>query len=235
MDGSVGLIAKVNHFVHRHLLWFLGESYLVAGLAPGLGLRIKNLVFADVTIAHEQARISLPTVLLGFLLLNAGLGLQTSGLRRLARSGTTLGLGLAANLLVPIAFIAAVTPALHLWHNPDEVQNVLVGLALVASMPIAGSSTAWSQNANGDLALSLGLVLFSTLLSPWTTPFALHAVGLMTTGDYSEDLHELAASGTGAFLFLCVLLPSIAGLGLRRLVSDARMNSVKPSLKLMNF
>ncbi len=52
------------------------------------------------------------------------------------------------------------------WHNPDEVQNILVGLALVASMPIAGSSTAWSQNADGDMALSLGLVLGSTLLSP---------------------------------------------------------------------
>ena len=67
------------------------------------------------------------------------------------------------------------------WHNPDEVQNILVGLALVASMPIAGSSTAWSQNANGDMALSLGLVLGSTLLSPLTTPMALHAVGFMTT------------------------------------------------------
>jgi BASS family bile acid:Na+ symporter len=143
--------------------------------------------------------------------------------------------GAAGHLLVPVAFILGVTGGMRLWHNPDEVQNILVGLALVASMPIAGSSTAWAQNANGDLALSLGLVLISTFLSPWTTPLALHAVGFMTTGDYSEDLHELASSGTGAFLFLCVLLPSIAGLGLRRFVSDARINSVKPSLKLMNF
>jgi predicted Na+-dependent transporter len=57
------------------------------------------------------------------------------------------------------------------------VQNILVGLALVASMPVAGSSTAWSQNTDGDMALSLGLVLLTTLLSPLTTPAALHAVG----------------------------------------------------------
>src|ERR1700722_931552 len=218
MDGSVGLIAKVNHFVHRHLLWFLGGSYLVAGLAPGLGLKIKNLVFADVTIAHEQARISLPTVLLGFLLLNAGLGLQTSGLRRLARSGTTLGLGLAANLLVPIAFIAAVTPALHLWHNPDEVQKVLVGLALVASMPIAGSSTAWTQNANGDMALSLGLVLASTFLSPLTTRLTFDLVEPMATGEYRLALDELEGSGTGVLLLLCVLLPSLLGMVARPVI-----------------
>ena len=32
------------------------------------------------------------------------------------------------------------------------------------SMPVAGSSTAWAQNANGDLALSLSLVLLWVIL-----------------------------------------------------------------------
>ena len=95
------------------------------------------------------------------------------------------------------------------------MQNILVGLALVASMPIAGSSTAWAQNADGELALSLGLVLFSTLLSPVTTPLALHSAGLMASGDYALDLHELAAGGTGAFLGICVLAPSLIGIGIR--------------------
>ena len=138
------------------------------------------------------------------------------------RSPNLLGAGLAANLLIPIAFILVVTRAMAGWHNADEVQNILVGLALVASMPIAGSSTAWAQNADGELALSLGLVLFSTLLSPMTTPLALHSVGLMATGDYAEDLHELAAGGTGMFLAVCVLAPSLIGIGVRRAVGDAR-------------
>ena len=71
------------------------------------------------------------------------------------------------------------------------VKRLVVGLALVASMPIAGSSTAWSQNANGNLALSLGLVLLSTLSSPVTTPLALHAVGWMATGPCAKELHAL--------------------------------------------
>ena len=78
-------------------------------------------------------------------------------------------------------------------------------------MPIAGSSTAWSQNANGNMTLSLALVLGSTFLSPLTTPLALHAVGLMTTGDYSEDLHELATTGTNWFLAVSVIIPSALG------------------------
>ena len=121
------------------------------------------------------------------------------------------------------------------WHNPDEVQNILVGLALVASMPIAGSSTAWSQNADGDLALSLGLVLGSTLLSPLTTPLALHAVGFMARGDYAADLHELAAGGAGAFLAVGVILPSLLGIAIRQAAGESRVAAAKPALKLVNI
>ena len=55
----------------------------------------------------------------------------------------------------------------------------MLGLALIASMPIAGSSAAWAQNANANLALSLGLILCSTVLSPLTTPVLLRSVGWM--------------------------------------------------------
>ena len=142
--------------------------------------------------------------------------------------------GLAANLLIPVSYILGVSLVMDAWHNPDEVQNILVGLALVASMPIAGSSTAWSQNADGDLALSLGLVLGSTLLSPLTTPLALHAVGFMARGDYAEDLHELAAGGAGAFLAVGVILPSLLGIALRQCAGERRVTAAKPALKLVN-
>lgn len=68
-------------------------------------------------------------------------------------------------MLVPLLFIIAIDLPMRFWHNAEEVQQILVGLALVASMPIAGSSTAWAQNANGNLALSLGLVLLTTCWS----------------------------------------------------------------------
>jgi BASS family bile acid:Na+ symporter len=139
-----------------------------------------------------------------------------------------------ANLLIPIAFIFGVSQIMRPWHEPDEVQNLLVGLALVASMPIAGSSTAWSQNNNGSMALSLGLVLLSTLLSPLTTPAALHSVGLMASGDYAATLHQLAAKGTGMFLAACVVLPAFLGILGRALIGGARIDGAKPQLKLAN-
>jgi bile acid:Na+ symporter, BASS family len=124
---------------------------------------------------------------------------------------------------------------MHFWHNQEEVQQILVGLALVAAMPIAGASTAWSQNANGNLALSLGLVLSTTTLSPLLTPFVLHMAGFVTTGDYSEDLHELASGEAASFLGIWVVLPTFLGILAHMLAGEILITKVTPYLKIINY
>lgn len=235
MDCREGMVARISHFVHANFLWLMIASYGVAAIFPTPGLWIRDVSFGSIRLFGTTTKVSLSMLMLSSLLLNAGLGVRLDQVGGMLRRPRLLGAGLLANLVIPISFIGVVTLAMGMWHNPDEVQNILVGLALVASMPIAGSSTAWSQNADGELSLSLGLVLGSTLLSPLTTPLALHAVGLMTTGDYSSDLHELAAGGTGGFLALCVLAPSLMGIALRRALGEARTATVKPRLKLVNY
>jgi BASS family bile acid:Na+ symporter len=234
MDGRAGLVTKAEHLLHGHLLKLLLATYALAAIWPGLGLRARGISLGHVSLLGESVHLTLPVLLLSTLLFNAGLGVPVARLRGLARRPAALLAGLAANSLIPLAYILGVTLLMRPWHNPDEVQNILVGLALVASMPIAGSSTAWSQNADGDLALSLGLVLGSTLLSPLTTPIALHGVGLMATGDYAEDLHELASGGSQAFLAMGVVLPSLLGIALRAALGGHRVDAAKPTLKLIN-
>ena len=183
MDGHEGLLDKLSHFVHKHLLWLMIGSYAIAACSPSLGLSIRDVRLGEIALFGSKTRISLSMLMLASLLLNAGLGVQWDKIREMLRRPGLLVAGLAANLMIPITFILVLSHVMAGWHNADEVQNILVGLALVASMPIAGSSTAWAQNADGELTLSLGMVLFSTLLSPLTTPIALHSVGLMATGD----------------------------------------------------
>ena len=148
-----------------------------------------------------------PKLLLWLLLFNAGLRVRGGRIGQLARRPGMMLAGLAANLVVPLAFLALMVPSLRAWHNPDEAAIVLVGLALVSSMPIAGSSTGWAQAADGDMALSLGLVLGSTFLSPLTTPASLHALGMLAPSHYGEQLHQLAGRDTGTFLVAWVLDP----------------------------
>jgi BASS family bile acid:Na+ symporter len=228
------MVIRASGFVYRYFLWFLVGSYAVAAVAPAAGLWIREASFGEVEVIGRRARITLPPLMLALLLLNAGLGVRTERLRGLIRGPFILIAGLLVNLIVPLLFILGLSQTLRVWHNPVEVQLILVGLALVASMPVAGSSTAWSQNADGDLALSLGLVVLSTCLSPVTTPAVLHAVGWVASGTYAESLHDLAAGGTSLFLAAFVMLPALTGIGVRCLLGEEPLLRAKPALKLAN-
>ena len=59
-------------------------------------------------------------------------------------------------------------------------RGMMVGLALVAAMPVANSSVAWCQNARGNMALGLGLIVVTIVLSPVATPQMLKLMGYST-------------------------------------------------------
>lgn len=227
-------ILTLSQFLRHHLLWFLISAYAIAIVSPTFGLWIRSTSFGEIVLFQEHTRVSLLLVMLAMLMFNAGLGLKTEHLRAVMQRKLALFAGLAANVAIPMAYIFAVTLVMRLWYEPDEAQHILVGLALVAAMPIAGASTAWAQNSNGNLALSLGLVLFSTVLSPLVTPVALRVFGEMAAEEYERVLQGLAAYGSGTFLGLWVVVPSLLGIAVRRLVPQQWMRVGMPYLKLIN-
>jgi BASS family bile acid:Na+ symporter len=238
---SIGILSNsfvqtATHFIHKHFLLILIAAYGLAGVLPQFGLWLRLVEFGQVnTPDHSTVKITLSTLMLSFLLFNAGLGIKARELTGLWKAPAPIIAGFIANMAVPILLVLGLRGLMQLWHNSDELQNLLVGLAMIISMPIAGSSTAWSQNANGNLILSLGLVFLSTLLSPLTTPVVLHLFGFITTGDYSEDLHELASQGTNAFMLFTVVVPSLLGIIVHFTLGEERTNFFKPYLKLANF
>jgi BASS family bile acid:Na+ symporter len=228
-------VEMLTHTIHRHFIWIIITSYFIAALLPGFGLWIREVELGSIVLFQNKIDFSLPPLMLSLLLFNAGLGVKTKELTQLAHKPLVLLSGLSGNVVTPLAFIIGISFIMKFWHNPEEVQHILVGLALIASMPIAGASTAWAQNANGNLALSLGLVLLTTLLSPLLTPLILHAVGFVTTGDYSEDLHEIASDGVITFLGIWVILPSLLGILAHHLITESRLIEAKSSIKLINY
>jgi BASS family bile acid:Na+ symporter len=228
-------VARLTHFAHDNLIWLLLGSYAIAAALPACGMWIREVSFGEIQLFHARTLVSLPTLLLALLLLNAGMNIRLVAMRDWLRNGVALTSGVAGNFLIPLLFVLVVSQVMRMWHNSEETQNILLGLALVAAMPIAGSSTAWSQNANGDMTVSLGLVLLTTLLSPVTTPLILRSVALVTNGDYSEDLTELATDGTDAFLTLFVLLPSLVGIVARFVLGEKAISDARPYLKLLNI
>jgi BASS family bile acid:Na+ symporter len=228
-------LSKLVHLVHRYLIWVIVASYLVAAALPGLGLAIRHLGLGYVDVFGNRLSLSLPQMMLATLLFNAGLGVRALDLARIFSRPWLLLAGLLGNVAVPLLFVIAIGLPMRIWHNVEEVQQILVGLALVVSMPIAGASTAWAQNANGNLALSLGLVLLTTFLSPLLTPLVLNAVAFITFGDYASDLHELASDSAVSFLGVWVMLPSVLGILVRQLIGESRFTGRQDLLKLVNY
>jgi len=67
------------------------------------------------------------------------------------------------------------------------------------------------------------------------TPFVLHLTGFVTTGDYSEDLHELASGDVASFLGMWVILPTLLGMAARCLAGEMRVTSASAYVKLINY
>ena len=235
-DGSTPSFLEVwLHHTQRWLLWLLLACYLLGACLPGPALALRSVDAGQIRVGGSKLELSAPLLMLAFLLFNAGFGARVDELRHLLRAPGMLTVGLVANTALPVLYALSVVSLLSVWPEPDETQDILAGLALIGAMPIAGASTAWAQNTEGNLALSLGLVLGSTLLSPVLTPLVLHALAAMATGDHAAELSTLAHSGAQLFLAFAVVVPSLTGILVRRLLPDHVVQRALPVLKLLNL
>jgi BASS family bile acid:Na+ symporter len=179
--------------------------------------------------------LTFASLLLGWLLFSAGLGLSLSDVRATVARPLLLVAGLAANVGVPLMFLGALALIILPWMASDQQSAFLTGLAVVAAVPIASSSTAWSQNANGNLALSLGLLLSSTILSPFTTPLVLHFANRLGSDPSANVIRHLSPAYTASFLFSLVLVPILLGILTRWMVGPERIAPIQSGLKLANL
>src|SRR5690349_10970227 len=117
MAGHDGFLGRVHGFAHRHFLGLLVGSYLLAAAWPSAGEAIRHTAVADAGIV-----ISLPVVLLGFLLFHAGLAADAAELGGLVRRPAALLAGVAATVAVPLVVVVGLAAGLGWWHDPDEAR-----------------------------------------------------------------------------------------------------------------
>ncbi len=209
MHPSRSPLARAAEFAHHHFLGFVVLTYAGAALCPAPGLALAG--FDPGAFLPGRPALPVPKLLLAGLLFTAGLGVCPRAVLDIARRPRLLLAGLLARLLVPLGLVALAAGLLARWHNPAEVACVVAGLGLVAAMPVAGSSVAWAGRGGGCPALSVGLVVASTLLSPLTTPLALSAAGTLAgVGGTTETAGPAAAT-----LVAFVVVPTAAGLAVR--------------------
>jgi BASS family bile acid:Na+ symporter len=91
---------------------------------------------------------------------------------------------------------------------------------------VANSSVGWTQNALGNLALSLALVVLSISLSPLVTPQLLSVLGMSLSPQEQAYCEALVSRFSGVFFIIWVILPTAAGFAGRYLLSPDRVARV---------
>lgn len=207
---------SIPAFVERRLLALMIVCYAMAGLVPGPSVTMR----------------AAGPLLLAVMMFNAGLGSRAADLAAQVRRPWRLLLGVAANALLPALVLPLVAIAVCGWLDGHERSGLLIGLALVLSMPIAGSAAAWGHNAGGNLALAVGMVLGSALLSPLTIPLGLHVAGQVAP---ELDALDQMSTGCSVFALAVVVLPCLGGLATRHILGERRATAIMPWAKTITL
>ena len=225
-----GPLTTAAGWIHRNLLWLLVACYALAGVLPAPGQAIRRLAVTR----PSGDEVTAPMLLLALLLFCAAAVVRWSQLRDLMQRPGILLLGLVAIWLVPSLFVSALGWVLPSLLGDLVSTGMLVGLALVAAMPVANSSVAWCQNAQGNVALSLGLIILSIVLCPIATPQMLQLMGLSLSGSETAQVEQLVTQFSGAFFIVWVILPSLVGVAFNRFAGATWIDRLRSPLRLIS-
>lgn len=174
------------------------------------------------TLPGLNLRIDLPKLLLAGMLFNAGLALRSHHFYQVMQRPLLLIFGTLSCWAIPLAVLFVVLKPLCGLLPETYRGDVWLGLLIVAAMPAAQSSMAWTQNARGNVLLCLMLVLGTTLLCPVVIPLC---IGDFTTAKVSQEISWL-------HLLAWVIVPSLLGGVTGRMIGAARLDHWRPVLSL---
>ncbi len=228
-NGAKQLTAFAS-WMHRNFLWLLVGSYLLAAVLPGPGLAIRSLSLTP----PSGDEVTAPLLLLALLLFCAAVVVRWSQVQNLMQRPGILFLGLIAIWIVPGVLVGLLGWTLPYFLGEQVTTGMMVGLALVAAMPVANSSVAWTQNAKGNIALSLALVVLTIVLSPLVTPQMLKLMRLTMSDLETAQCEHLITKFTGSFFIVWVILPSLAGGIVNHLAGPARIKNARGTIRTLS-
>jgi BASS family bile acid:Na+ symporter len=216
-----------EHFaraVHRHFLWLLLGCYALATLWPRPGLLLRQWQWSPNSL--PALLLSFPLLLLALILFTAALRTDLAQIRTVLQQPAVLCAALLAVWLGPALLVVAAGFVIPWAVDGQATTGLLVGLVLVAAMPVANSSVGWTQNAEGNLALGLALVVLSISLSPFVTPQLFRVLGTSLSAQEQAYCEALVNRFSGVFFIIWVILPTAAGFLCRYITSPEQLSRV---------
>ncbi|MCO6043460.1 bile acid:sodium symporter [Aeoliella sp. ICT_H6.2] len=212
---------RISESVRHRLPLLLILCYAIALVFPAPGQAIRSWQLPEQW--PEIARPSMSQLLVAVLLYLAALGVDIRRVPMVFRQPALLISALSAVWLAPAVVILLAWWTMPMVIDSTAASTLLVGFALVASMPVANSAAAWTQQSRGELSWALALVVLSIIVCPWMIPLALKLLGLTFSDAESQALEQLTSSFTGLEFVVWVLLPTAVGVIMRWAVGAERV------------
>ena len=215
---------RYAYFVQRHFLWLLLGCYALAAIWPAPGVPLRQWDWSPGGL--PDVRFTVPLLLLAMMLFSAALLADVAQIRAVLQQPLLLCVATLAVWIGPALLVILASYLVPLLVSEQPASGVLVGLTLAATMPVANSSTGWTQNAHGNLALSLALVVLSIALSPFLTPQLLSTLGMSLSASERAYCEALVNRFSGEFFIVWVIVPTFAGFACRWLLTPRRVTPI---------
>ncbi|HEY3391540.1 MAG TPA: bile acid:sodium symporter [Lacipirellulaceae bacterium] len=210
---------RYAYLVRRHFLWLLLGCYALAAIWPGPGAWLRQWTWSPGSVPS----LTVPLVLLATMLFSAALLAEVAQIRAVIQQPLLVCVATLAVWIGPALLVILGGYLVPLFVSEQPATGVLVGLTLVATMPVANSSTGWTQNSHGNLALSLALVVLSIALCSFVTPGMLSALGMSLSASERAYFEALVNRFSGEFFIVWVIVPTLAGFACRWLLTPRRV------------
>ena len=163
-------------------------------------------------------------VALALIMLGLGTSLTIKDFTRVFQNPKEFFVGLICQLIVlpVIAYLLVI-----ILKTPIELA---LGVMLIAAAPGGVTSNVLTKFANGDVALSISLTAFSSLISIVSVPYIVFLSTELFDISYIEK--EISMLGISLKMFFVVTVPVIIGMIIRRIANEFIIKNMKIIQKL---
>lgn len=228
-------IVKFSTLFQNYFLFVLFFLYTLSVVFPAPGIFLNELSFGHLSMSSNHTfSITTPMVFLSIILFNASLCISNKDLKKIHKYFYLILAGVAGNFFLGFVIAALFRVPLSLFVSPDNVQQMLIAIAILTAVPIAGTATAWTQTVKGNLTLTLGMLLATTMMCPVLTPLIFHAFTLFAHGEYVDKLQYMANHGANTFLIFVVVTPAVIGIISHFIIGEANIRRANHLIKVTN-
>ncbi len=228
-------LSRIGNFVQAYMSLFIFGAYLLSVFVPQIGIYFTKTDLVDIHTEAGGFALNVPMISLSIILFNAVLCIKMNELKKVNTYLPIIFLALSANFLMALAYMLFIRHFFGSVLSVEILQHVIIAIAILSAVPIAGTASAWTQSVKGNVSITLGMILLSTIMCPFYTPIIFKIFSGFTNSVFSEKLLNLTANGnTNIFLMLVIFAPVLFGLITYAVINKKLLKKLCPLIKVTN-